>query len=82
MKSVTKKTPPQGVQKRPKITLRKLPDVRKLLARVINENLAGQMTDGQLRAVSYACQTLCKTMETIEIENRLDRLEEELSRGK
>ena len=63
--------------KRKKIPLRKLPDVRKLLDRCINENLAGTMPDGQLRAISYSCQTICKVMEIEDISSRLDRLEDE-----
>jgi hypothetical protein len=70
------------VKKHKEKRLRTLPDVRRLLAYCINCNLKGEMPDGQLKAISYAAQTIQKTMELIDVETRLNRLEEQVSNGK
>jgi hypothetical protein len=70
------------VKKHKERRLRTLPDVRRLLSYCINQNLQGMMPDGQLKSISYAAQTIQKTMELIDLEVRLDRLEQQVSNGK
>lgn len=72
MKSKEKKTPPPT---RNKINLKRLPDIRRLLNRCINENLQGSMDNDQLRAITYATQSMAKVFELMDLEMRLDRME-------
>jgi hypothetical protein len=74
----TKAKPPQ----RTKIHLKRLPDIRRLLNRCINENLQGTMDNDKLRAITYATQSMAKVFELLDVERRLDRLEQEAQRGK
>lgn len=78
MKSKTKQEAPPT---REKINLKRLPDVRRLLNRCINENLVGTMDNDQLRAITYATQSMSKIFELMDLETRLDRLDEEIKHG-
>ena len=75
MKTAGKPTAPPT---RRKINLKRLPDVRRLLNRCINENLKGTMDNDQLRALVYATQSISKVFELMDIEKRLDRMEAEI----
>lgn len=79
MKSTKKQASPP---KRSQINLKRLPDIRRLLNRCINENLQGTMDNDQLRAITYATQSMAKVFELMDIEARLDRMEEEIKDGK
>ena len=71
-------TPPT----RNKINLKRLPDIRRLLNRCINENLQGTMDNDQLRAIVYATQSMAKVFELMDLELRLDRMEREFKNAK
>lgn len=79
MKSKKKQTAPPT---RSKINLKRLPDIRRLLNRCINENMQCTMDNDQLRALTYATQSMSKVFELMDIERRLDRMEEEIKGGK
>jgi hypothetical protein len=61
--------------KRLGIRLNKPDDVRRLLARGINQVLGDELSTDKLRAISYAAQTILKVFELVSIEGRLDRIE-------
>ena len=56
-----------------------MPDIRRLLNRCINENLQGTMDNDQLRAITYATQSMSKIFELLSIERRLDRLGQKMA---
>ena len=70
-----KEESPPTVKGRPGVRLNKLADVRRLLGRIINQNLRGEMANEQLKAVSYASQCLVKIFELEQLSSRLDRIE-------
>ena len=78
MKSIKNNTAPPTRQK---INLKRLPDIRRLLNRCINENLQGTMDNDQLRAITYATQSMSKVFELMDLETRLDRMEQEIKDG-
>jgi hypothetical protein len=61
------------------VRLNKIPDVRRLLARLINQHLAGDISTDSLRAITYSCNTIIQTLEKADLESRLDALEEKVS---
>jgi hypothetical protein len=65
-----------------RIQSKRLPDIRRLLNKIINLNLQGQMSNDQLRAITYATQSMAKVFELMDVEARLDRIEKEAKRGK
>lgn len=68
-----KNTPP--TRKNPKVRINKPHDVKRLLTRGINDTLVDDMTTDKLRAISYACQTILKVFEIVNMEERLQRIE-------
>jgi hypothetical protein len=62
--------------KRVGIRLNKPDDVRRLLARGINQVLGDELSTDKLRAISYAAQTILKVFELISMEERLVKIEE------
>jgi hypothetical protein len=68
--------------KRLGIRLNKPDDVRRLLARGINQVLGDELSTDKLRAISYAAQTILKVFELTTLEERLARIEEALLRTK
>ena len=74
------KTPTDERIKRVGIRLNKPDDVRRLLARGINQVLGDELSTDKLRAISYAAQTILKVFELTLLEQRLTRIEEALSK--
>ena len=75
-KGKSTKPPPGPVKKRLGIRLNRPDDVRRLLARLINETLTGDTGTDTLRAISYAAQTLLRVFEISIIERKLDQIEQ------
>jgi len=65
--------------KRLGIRLNKPDDVRRLLARGINQVLGDELSTDKLRAISYAAQTILKVFELTTLEERLAQIEEALN---
>lgn len=76
----TKNTRKDERLKRLGIRLNKPDDVRRLLARGINQVLGDELSTDKLRAISYAAQTILKVFELTTLETRLARIEEALLR--
>jgi hypothetical protein len=72
MKSNNKAGAPRGVR------LNKPQDVRRLLSRLVNQVISGDMETDTLRAITYACSMILKSLETGELSERLKTLEEKL----
>jgi len=66
------------IKRRRGINLSKPSDIRRLLGRLINQLLTGEIDNNTLRAVSYSCSILLSVMETTDIEKRLESLEEKI----
>jgi hypothetical protein len=60
------------------VRLNKIPDIRRLLARLINQHLAGSISTDSLRAVTYSCNTIMQTLERGDLAERLKKLENKL----
>jgi len=58
------------------IRLNKPGDVRRLISRTINELKRDELSEGKARAIGYLCNCLLKAMETTELAERLEKLEE------
>jgi len=52
--------------------------VRRMLSRLVNETLRGELDTDTLRAVTYAANTILKCFETGELSDRLQALEDEI----
>jgi len=66
--------------KRRGVRLNKPQDVRRLLSSLINDAIAADEPDTDLlRAITYACSMILKTIEIGEMSDRLDRIERKLS---
>lgn len=72
MKSNNNDKPPRGVR------LNKPQDVRRLLSRLINQAINGEINTDLLRAVTYAAAMILKSIETGELSERLTKIEEKL----
>lgn len=72
MKSNNNDKTPRGVR------LNKPQNVRRLLARLVNQTISGDMETDTLRAITYACSMILKSLETGELSERLKTLEERL----
>jgi hypothetical protein len=81
-KDKTENTRKDARLKRLGIRLNKPDDVRRLLARGINQVLGDTLSTDKLRAISYAAQTILKVFELTTLEERLARIEEALLRTK
>ena len=77
MKSKNKRNPPQGTKKRG-VRLNRPHDVRRLLSRLINQALVGEIETDLLRAISYASSMVLKSLELGELSERLSKIEENL----
>ena len=60
------------------IRLNRAQDVRRLLSRLVNQTLQGGLETDVLRAVTYSCSMILKSLEIGELEDRLIALEERL----
>ncbi len=60
------------------VRLNKPDDVRRLISRIINELRADTINENKARAMGYLCNCLLKAMETTELAERLERLEERM----
>jgi hypothetical protein len=67
-----------GEKKKPAIRLNKPDDIRRLIARTINELKNDEMTEGKAKAIGYLCRVLLDAIETTEIDARLQKLEEKI----
>ena len=72
MKSNNNDKPPRGVR------LNKPQDVRRLLSRLVNQTISGNMETDTLRAITYACSMILKSLEVGELSDRLTKIEEKL----
>jgi len=70
MKSTNKDKPLRGVR------LSKPQDVRRLISRLVNQTIGGDMETDTLRAITYACSMILKSLETGELSERLKTIEE------
>jgi len=57
-------------------------DCRKFLARLINQTSHGKMKPDFLRAMTYSLKTLVGIMNDSDLEQRIQRLEENILHGK
>lgn len=72
----SKPRPPTPQKKRRGVYIRGPQDVRRLLSRLINETLQGELEVAVLKAVTYASNILLKSLEVGELVERLQALEE------
>jgi len=72
MKSKPNDKSPRGVR------LNRPQDVRRLLSRLVNQTISGNMETDSLRAITYACSMILKSLETGELSERLKVIEEQL----
>lgn len=77
MKSKNKRNPPQGKKKR-HVRTNSAQGVRRLQSRLINQALNGEIDTDLLRAVTYACNTILKSLEVGELSDRLAEIERKL----
>jgi len=56
-------------------------DIKKLLLGVYRRYQAGNITDGQAYKETYVLNSLMKAIETTDLEERLDNIENTLRRG-
>lgn len=61
-----------------KIRLNSPRDVQKLLARTINLLNDDQISESKARTIGYIAEKLNKSFETVDLQKRLDALEEQL----
>lgn len=52
--------------------------VRRLLSRLINQCIRGEINTDLLRAITYASSMILKSLELAELSDRLERIEKEL----
>ena len=57
------------------VRLNRPQDVRRLLSRLVNQVLKGEVEPEVLRVVTYASQTILKSLEVGELAERLDKIE-------
>jgi len=57
-------------------------DCRKFLARLINQTSSGKMKPDFLRAMTYSLKTLVGILNDSDLEQRIERLEENILHGK
>jgi len=57
-------------------------DCRRFLARCINETQSGKMKSDSLRVLTYATKTLCAIMTDSDLEERIEKLENQILDGK
>jgi hypothetical protein len=79
MKSDKNKKAPGGPKRG--VRLNRPRDVRRLLARLINQALQKQIETDLLRAITYSCSMILKSLELSEFEERLSELETRLIHG-
>ena len=72
MKSNNNDRTPRGVR------LNKPQDVRRLLSRLVNQTISGKMETDSLRAITYACSMILKSLETGELSERIAQMEEKI----
>ena len=72
MKTKKKAVPPRGVR------LNKPQDVRRLLSRLINQAMVGEIDLDLLRGVTYASSMVLKSLELGEFSDRLDEVERKM----
>ena len=77
MKQGLTETPPQGAKKRG-VRIIRPEDVRRLLSRLINQNLRNEVDNAQLKAIAYTCQVLIKIFEMDLVEQRFLDMEGEI----
>ncbi len=78
MKIVDCKQPPSDGERRNRIRMKKPADAIRLLNRVVNDLIGGDIETDKARAIIYALSTLPKLYEVAELENRILQLEERL----
>lgn len=76
MNSNGKTEPPQG--KKRGVRLNKPQDVRRLLSRLINQTMRDEISIELLKGVTYACNTILKSLEAGELSDRLTAIERKL----
>ena len=64
------------------IRLTKPGSVRRLLSRVVNQLMAGEIPPPVANSVTMACNALLRSFEMIELEQKLNDLEQQISRKK
>jgi len=69
MKTDIKETPPRAVR------LKTSNDCRRLLARIVNSQIRGEIEDGSARTTAYLIQVLLKAISDNEVESRLEEVE-------
>lgn len=57
------------------VRLNKPQDVRRLLSRLVNQAIAGEISTDLLRGCTYACHAILKSLEIGELEDRLKEIE-------
>ena len=73
MKTTKKRGSPRGVR------LNSGQAVQRLLSRLVNQTLRGELETDVLRAVTYSCSMILKSLEVAELSDRLDRIERKFS---
>jgi uncharacterized protein YutE (UPF0331/DUF86 family) len=62
--------------------LRKMADIRRLLARIINQLDADKITESKARGMGYLCNILRDVIECSELESRIALLEKQMDKEK
>ena len=60
------------------VRLNKPQDVRRLLSRLINQSLRDEIDTDLLRAVTYSCSIILKSLEVGELADKISELEEKV----
>jgi len=55
--------------------LNKVQDIKRLLSRIINQVLSGELDNGKANCIGQLCNIMLRAMEKSELELRLDELE-------
>lgn len=79
MSSISNTTIGGGIPQWKNVRINRPGDLKRLLTRLINMHLRGEVTSETLRAVTYCANTIISTFPLDTFEQRLSKLEEQLN---
>lgn len=74
-------TPPPGVKRKTAIRFKSLADLRRFMARTLNDLEAGKIVEGKARVLGYLCSVLMGIIKDGDLEARILKLEQEAAKN-
>ena len=72
---------PGGLGRKTQIRLKSLLDIRRFMARTINDLDADKIVESKARTLSYACSVLRDIIKDSDLESRVKKLEKEIEKN-